>query len=175
MDKKSKIIIAVLVIVIVALVCAIGFTLFGDMNQTKSNNTNVTVYNFDSAFTMEVPKGTVFKKSWNESDSQWGVSKIYDEKNNKFSIMYAASPLMTNRFVDFIVNEFNSTGEAKIEHDGDLIILHHISNKSKDNVLEIDGKYNFFVLSHKNDELIGIAGNDTDEIIKMAKTIDYLG
>ena len=175
MEKKNKIIIAVLVIIIIALVAAIGFMFFGDMNQTKSNNTNVTVYNFDSAFTMEVPKGTVFKKSWNTSDGEFGVTKTYDEKGNKFSVLYSESPMITDQFVDFIVNEVNSTGDVKIEHDGDLIILHHISKKSKNNVLEIDGKFKHAVLSHENGELVGIAGNNTDELVKMAKTIDYLG
>ena len=175
MEKKNKIIIAVLVIIIIALVAAIGFMFFGDMNQTKSNNTNVTVYNFDSAFTMEVPKGTVFKKSWNTSDLEFGVTKTYDEKGNKFSVLYMESPMITNQFVDFLINEVNSTGDVKIEHDGDLIILHHISKKSKNNVLEIDGKFKHAVLSHENGELVGIAGNNTDELVKMAKTIDYLG
>ena len=174
MDKKNKIIIAVLVIIIIALVCVIGLTFFGNMNPAKTNNTNVTVYNFDSAFTMEVPKGTVFKKSWNDSGS-FGVSKTYDEKGNKFSVLYMESPMITDEFVDFIVNEANSTGDVKIEHDGDLIIMHHIAKKSKNNVLEIDGNFKHAVLSHKNGGLIGIAGNNTDELVKMAKTIDYLG
>ena len=83
MEKKNKIIIAVLVIIIIALVCVIGLTFFGNMNPTKTNSTNTTVYNFDSAFTMEIPKGTVFKKSWNDSGN-FGVFKTYDEKGNKF-------------------------------------------------------------------------------------------
>ena len=174
MEKKNKIIIAVLVIIIIALVCVIGLTFFGNMNPAKTNNTNVIVYNFDSAFTMEVPKGTVFKKSWNDSGS-FGVSKTYDEKGNKFSVLYMESPMITDEFVDFIVNEANSTEDVKIEHDGDLIIVHHLTKKSKNNILEIDGKFKHAVLSYKNDELVGIAGNNTDELIKMAKTIDYLG
>ena len=39
-----------LVIIIIALVAAIGFMFFGDMNQTKSNNTNVTVEIQSSVF-----------------------------------------------------------------------------------------------------------------------------
>ena len=174
MERNSKIIIAVLVIIVIALVAAIGLSFFGDMNQPKTNSTNATVYNFDSAFTMEVPKGTVFKKSWNDSGS-FGVSKTYDDKGKKFSIQYMESPMITSGFIDFIINELNSTGEIKIEHDGDLIILHHIAKKSKNNVLEIDGEFKHVVLSHKNDEFVGIAGNNTDELVKMAKTIDYLG
>ena len=174
MERNSKIIIAVLVIIVIALVAAIGLSFFGDMNQPKTNSTNATVYNFDSAFTMEVPKGTVFKKSWNDSGS-FGVSKTYDEKGNKFSVLYMESPMITDEFVDFIVNEANSTEDVKIEHDGDLIIMHHIAKKSKNNVLEIDGNFKHAVLSHKNGGLIGIAGNNTDELVKMAKTIDYLG
>ena len=174
MEKKNKIIIAVLVIIIIALVCVIGLTFFGNMNPVKTNSTNATVYNFDSAFTMEVPKGTVFKKSWNDSGS-FGVSKTYDDKGKRFSIQYIGSPAVTDGLVNFIVNEANSTGDVKIEHDGDLIILHHIAKKSKNNVLEIDGEFKHIVLAHKNDEIIGISGNNTDELVKMAKTIDYLG
>lgn len=174
MERNSKIIIAVLVIIVIALVAAIGLSFFGDMNQPKTNSTNATVYNFDSAFTMEVPKGTVFKKSWNDSGN-FGVSKTYDDKGKRFSIQYIGSPAVTDGLVNFIVNEANSTGDVKIEHDGDLIILHHIAKKSKNNVLEIDGEFKHVVLSHKNDEFVGIAGNNTDELVKMAKTIDYLG
>ena len=174
MEKKNKIIIAVLVIIIVALVAAVGFMFFGGMSPAKSSNANATVYNFDSAFTMEVPKGTVFKKSWNDSGN-FGVSKTYDDKGKKFSIQYIGSPAVTDGLVNFIVNEANTTGDVKIEHDGDLIILHHIAKKSKNNVLEIDGEFKHVVLSHKNDEFVGIAGNNTDELVKMAKTIDYLG
>ena len=174
MEKKNKIIIAVLVIIIIALVCVIGLTFFGNMNPVKTNSTNATVYNFDSAFTMEVPKGTVFKKSWNDSGN-FGVSKTYDDKGKKFSIQYIGSPAVTDGLVNFIVNEANTTGDVKIEHDGDLIILHHIAKKSKNNVLEIDGEFKHVVLSHKNDEFVGIGGNNTDELVKMAKTIDYLG
>ena len=174
MEKKNKIIIAVLVIIIVALIAAVGFMFFGGMNPAKSSNANATVYNFDSAFTMEVPKGTVFKKSWNDSGN-FGVSKTYNDKGKRFSIQYIGSPAVTDGLVNFIVNEANSTGDVKIEHDGDLIILHHIAKKSKNNVLEIDGEFKHVVLSHKNDEFVGIAGNNTDELVKMAKTIDYLG
>ena len=174
MDKKNKIIIAVLVIIIIALVCVIGLTFFGNMNPAKTNNTNVTVYNFDSAFTMEVPKGTVFKKSWNDSGN-FGVSKTYNDKGKRFSIQYIGSPAVTDGLVNFIVNEANSTGDVKIEHDCDLIIMHKNNKKSKNNVIEIDGKYKHIVLSHKNDEFVGIGGNNTDELVKMAKTIDYLG
>ena len=175
MERNSKIIIAVLVIIVIALVAAIGLSFFGDMNQPKTNSTNATVYNFDSAFTMEVPKGTVFKKSWNNSFNEVGVMKTYDDKNKKFSVGYIGSPMVTDGLVDFLVNEANNTGDVEIEHDGDLIILHHIAKKSKNNVLEIDGEFKHVVLSHKNDEFVGIAGNNTDELVKMAKTIDYLG
>lgn len=175
MEKKNKIIIAVLVIIIVALVAAVGFMFFGGMSPAKSSSANATVYNFDSAFTMEVPKGTVFKKSWNNSINGLGVSKIYDDKGKKFSIQYTESPLLTKEFLNLMVKEVNSTGDVKIEHDGDLIIVHHLTKKSKNNILEIDGKFKHAVLSYKNDELVGIAGNNTDELIKMAKTIDYLG
>ena len=174
MEKKNKIIIAVLVIIIIALVCVIGLTFFGNMNPTKTNSTNTTVYNFDSAFTMEIPKGTVFKKSWNDSGN-FGVFKTYDEKGNKFSVIYMESPMMNNEFFDFIIKEVNNTGDVKIEYDGDLIIMHHLSKKSKNNVLEIDGKFKHAVFSHENDEFVAIAGNNTDELVKMAKTIDYLG
>ena len=42
MERNSKIIIAVLVIIVIALVAAIGLSFFGDMNQPKTNSTNVT-------------------------------------------------------------------------------------------------------------------------------------
>ena len=174
MERNSKIIIAVLVIIVIALVAAIGLSFFGDMNQPKTNSTNATVYNFDSAFTMEVPKGTVFKKSWNESNEfMLGISKTYEDKNKKFSVMYVTSELINDNAINFVVEEINSTGNVKVEKEGDLIIVDKLK-KSKDLPFDLD-KFKHAVLAHEGHDYIVICGNNTEKIVEMAKTIDYSG
>ncbi len=174
MEKKNKIIIAVLVIIIIALVCVIGLTFFGNMNPKKTNSTNATVYNFDSAFTMEVPKGTVFKKSWNESNEfMLGISKTYEDKNKKFSVMYVTSELINDNAINFVVEEINSTSNVKVEKEGNLIIVDKLK-KSKDLPFDLD-KFKHAVLTHEGHDYIVICGNNTEKIVEMAKTIDYSG
>ena len=174
MERNSKIIIAVLVIIVIALVAAIGLSFFGDMNQPKTNSTNATVYNFDSAFTMEVPKGTVFKKSWNESNEfMLGISKTYEDKNKKFSVMYVTSELINDNAINFVVEEINSTGNVKVEKEGNLIIVDKLK-KSKDLPFDLD-KFKHAVLTHEGHDYIVICGNNTEKIVEMAKTIDYSG
>ena len=174
MERNSKIIIAVLVIIVIALVAAIGLSFFGDMNQPKTNSTNATVYNFDSAFTMEVPKGTVFKKSWNESNEfMLGISKTYEDKNKKFSVMYVTSELINDNTINFVVEEINSTGNVKVEKEGNLIIVDKLK-KSKDLPFDLD-KFKHAVLTHEGHDYIVICGNNTEKIVEMAKTIDYSG
>ena len=144
------------------------------MNQPKTNSTNATVYNFDSAFTMEVPKGTVFKKSWNESNEfMLGISKTYEDKNKKFSVMYVTSELINDNAINFVVEEINSTGNVKVEKEGNLIIVDKLK-KSKDLPFDLD-KFKHAVLTHEGHDYIVICGNNTEKIVEMAKTIDYSG
>ena len=174
MEKKNKIIIAVLVIIIVALVAAVGFMFFGGMNPAKSSSSNATVYNFDSAFTMEVPKGTVFKKSWNESaEFMLGTSKKYEDKNKKFSVSYATSEIITDDAINFMVNELNGTGNVKVEKEGNLIKVDKLK-KSKNLPFNLD-KFEHAVLTYKGNDYVVVCGNNTEKIIEMAKTIDFLG
>ena len=175
METKNKIIIAVLVIIIIALVAAIGFMFFGDMNQTKSNNTNVTVYNFDSAFTMEVPKGTVFKKSWNTSNEfiMLGNSKTYDEKGNKFSVGYIESFMVTEDFINFFLEMGNNTNTTKITHEGDLVILEFIGNETERDPAA--NNYTYAVLAKDGHQMVIISGNNVENLVKMAKSIEFKG
>ena len=166
MEKKNKIIIAVLVIIIVALVAAVGFMFFGGMNPAKSSSY--------SAFTMEVPKGTVFKKSWNESaEFMLGTSKKYEDKNKKFSVSYATSEIITDDAINFMVNELNGTGNVKVEKEGNLIKVDKLK-KSKNLPFNLD-KFEHAVLTYKGNDYVVVCGNNTEKIIEMAKTIDFLG
>ena len=174
MEKKNKIIIAVLVIIIVALVAAVGFMFFGGMSPAKSSSANATVYNFHSAFTMEVPKGTVFKKSWNESaEFMWGTSNKYEEKNKEFSVSYATSEMITDDAMNFVVKELNDAGDVKVQKEGNLIKVDKLK-KSKNLPFNLD-KYEHAVLTYKGNDYVIVSGNNTEKIIEMAKTIDFLG
>ena len=175
MEKKNKIIIAVLIVVIVALAIGVATMIF---NNSPAGGGSVPEgmqkYNFDSAFTMEVPKGTVFKKSWNESNEfMLGISKTYEDKNKKFSVMYVTSELINDNAINFVVEEINSTGNVKVEKEGNLIIVDKLK-KSKDLPFDLD-KFKHAVLTHEGHDYIVICGNNTEKIVEMAKTINYSG
>ena len=173
MEKKNKIIIAVLVIIIIALVCVIGLTFFGNMNPVKTNSTNATVYNFDSAFTMEVPKGTVFKKSWNDSGNGFGAMKTYDDKNKKFSVGYMESFMITDDFINLFIEYGNETNNTKVTHQGDLVIFENTGNGSQKN--PGGNNYKYAVLARDGHQLVVLSGNNADKLVEMAKTIEFKG
>lgn len=173
MEKKNKIIIAVLVIIIVALIAAVGFMFFGGMNPAKSSNANATVYNFDSAFTMEVPKGTVFKKSWNNSGDGFGVMKTYDDKNKKFSVGYMESFMITDDFINLFIEYGNETNNTKVTHQGDLVILENTGNVSQKNPGGNNYKYGIF--ARNGHQLVILGGNNADKLVEMAKSIEFKG
>ena len=176
MERKHKIIIISLIIVIIALVVGLSYMLMGNGFSfgEESVPDGMQRYDFDSRFTMLVPDDARFLKEWNNSEI-FGQSIIYFDKNNKFAVSYTNSPLIAEGFVDYTVEYANASGNATFEFDGDLIIGHSLKNNGKIGKTLDDSKFKYGVLLKRGHEFILINGNDLDSIKSMARSIEFYG
>lgn len=177
MERKNKIIIAVLVIIIIALAIGVAYSIFNN-SLLKSNSVpdGMKKYDFNSEFKMAVPENTRFLKEWNNTNLLNLVNAYsYFDKNNEFSVVYADSPLVTHEFLNEVIDEGNRSGNATVTVEGDLIIAHSLKNNGKvGNTLE---KSNFTetIMIQKGHMVVVINGNDLDLIKQMANTIEFYG
>ncbi|WP_296883016.1 hypothetical protein [uncultured Methanobrevibacter sp.] len=173
MEKKHKIIIIVLIIAIIALSASLAFILKNNSSDGGVPN-GMKVYDFNSEFTMNVPKDTKFLKSWNNSGDQlFGQGYTYLDKNNEFFVAYAVSPLITHEVVNAFVEISNSSGNATVNVDGDLIIVHN--KKANGKVGSTVDKSNFTetILIQRGHQLVGVGGNDLNFLKTMVNTIEF--
>ncbi len=179
MEKKHKIIIVALIIVIIALIASLAFML-GDKVNVSSDDVKegMVVYNFDSVFTMQVPEGTTFNKTWGNSSDEMGFyfgdSKTYLDLKKKFAVSYVVSPVITSDLIDSMINMTNASGNATVYHDGDLIIMEKTSKKSQFGDFDVAKFYKAGVVLDGT-TLVTIYGIDLDEIKEMANTIKFRG
>ena len=175
MEKRDKIIIAGLVIVIIALLACLAYMFMGNnMSAGDGAPDGMKIYDFNSEFKMAVPKDVRFLKEWNNSgDVIFGMGYSYFDKNNEISVVYANSPMITHELVDNIIDVGNSSGNATIEFDGDMVIAHNVKNNGK--VGNSEGECNFTdtVFLQKGHTVVVVSGNDLDLIKSMAKTIEF--
>lgn len=175
MEKRDKIIIAGLVIVIIALVAGLAYMFMGNNLSTGEGSApeGMKIYDFNSEFKMAVPKDVRFLKTWNNSDAIFGQGYTYFDKDKEISVAYIDSPLMTHEFIDAMIELANSSGNATIEYDGDLIISHSIINDGQIGKTAEDSNFTDTILLQKGHRIVGISGNDLDLIKSMAKTIEF--
>lgn len=173
MEKKNKIIIAVLIVVIVALAIGVATMIF---NNSPAGGGSVPEgmqkYNFDSAFTMAVPKNARFLKEFNSS-SEFGQGVSYYDRGNKMAISYVNSPMITHEFVNFTINYANSSGNNTFEREGDLILSHNVVNKGKLGKNLEDSNFTESIGIQRGHELVIIKGNDPKFIKSMAETFEW--
>lgn len=173
---KNKIIIVGLIIAIVALIAGLAIALTGSNNSSASQaSEGMELYNFDSAFTMEVPNGTKFLKTRIDVNETGivseGIFKDYFSKNKEFEICYMDSHMLNDERVNYIlaIDEENVT----TEHDGDFIIQHYSDSSGKIGKTWETSDFKESIAIHKGTELIIIEGNDIDLIKSMAETIKF--
>ena len=173
MKMNSKIIIAVLVVAIVALAIGVA-TMFFNNSPASGGSVpeGMQKYNFDSAFTMAVPKNVKFLKEFNSS-SEFGQGASYYDKSNKMAILYINSPMITHEFVNYAMNYSNSSGNATFEIDGDLIFSHSLKHNGKLSKKVEDCNFTDSVLIQRGHELVVIQGNDPNFIKSMAETLKW--
>lgn len=171
--ERNNIIIIGLIIVIIALVAGLAYMLMEDNLSFGEGSVpeGMQEYNFNSMFTMAVPEGAKFLKEFNNSGS--GLSANYFDKNNEIAVSYLFSPIISSNNINFMINITNSSSNSSIEHDGDLIIIHHLkSNGELGNDLE-NSNFTYSVFLYKNHVLIVIQGNDLELLKTMAHTLKF--
>lgn len=175
MERKHKIIIISLVIVIVALAAGLAYMLLGNGFSGEENVPDgMQRYDFDSAFTMLVPDDVRFLKEWNTSFMEgFGQGTSYFDKNNKFSVIYGYSPILTKNFIKGFINLENASGNITFENEGDLIIIHNLNHGGKVAKTLDDSEFKYSILLQRNHEVVTINGNDLDFIKSMANSIKF--
>lgn len=174
MERKHKIIIISLIIVIIALIAGISYMLMGNgFSSEESVPDGMQRYDFDSRFTMVVPEDARFLKDWEASVLGLDQSIIYFDKHNKFAVAYANSPMVTKDLVDYTVEYANASGNSTIELDGDLIISHELKNSGKIGKTYEDSEFKYAILLQNGHELVLVAGNDLNSVKSMANSIKF--
>ena len=172
---KNKIIIVGLIIVIVALIAGLAIALTGNNSGVSQASEGMEIYNFDSAFTMEVPNGTKFLKTRIDINETGivseGILKDYFSKNKEFEVYYVDSHMLNDERVNYVLalDDENAT----YEQDGDFIIQHYPDSSGKVGKTWETSDFKESIAIHKGTELIIIEGNDIDFIKSMAKTIKF--
>ena len=174
MEKRDKIIIAGMIIVIIALIAGLAFMLTGNNLSVggAASPEGMKMYDFNSEFKMAVPQDAKFLKSWNGSDSIFADGYQYFDKDNEIMVSYIDSPMITHEFIDTIANLSESFGNATIEHDGDLIIFHNKNDGIVGKSVE-ESNFTESVILQKGHMVVGVSGNDLDLIKSMIKTVEF--
>ena len=174
--EKNKIKIFGLIIVIVALFAAtsIAFASNDFLNLGGSPQTSdMEKYDFDGAFTMNVPKDNNFSESLLEGDDKVvsdGVSRGYFSKDNQFSVLYVNSDELNDELVGEILS-LNDTNVTSQE-DGDFLIVHYNNASGKVGNSWDTSEFKESVAIYNDTDLIVIDGNDLDFIKAMADTVE---
>ncbi len=176
MEKSHKIIIIGLIIVIIALIIGVAYTMMGS-NLSIGDGGNVPEgmqkYDFNSEFKMAVPKDAKFLKEWNNTDPMFGSGYSYFDKDNEFSVAYFDSPMLTHELINAVIDITNKSGNGTFEFEGNLIIGHNLkANGGIGNNLE-DTNFTEIILLEKGHKVVSVSGNDLDFIKDMVNTIEF--
>lgn len=174
MEKKHKIIIVALIIVIIALIAGLAFMLGGN-NQLSDDNVEVgegmQVYDFDSAFTMVVKDDAKFLKTWEENGL--GISKIYFNEKENYVIMVSESDLVNDNVEKELVSLINLSANYSLSEEGNLKIFKVLDKSDKFETGKSLKHFDYRVLVVNNDKYILLSANDLDLIKKMANSINF--
>lgn len=173
MEKKDKIIIAVLIAVVIALIGGLAYMMMGNISAGGDVPDGMQKYNFDSAFTMNVPKDAKFLKNFNSSMEGFGQGVSYFDKNHEFAVSYINSPLLSHELVSYFEKILNESGNATFEHDGDLLISHNLKNNGKIGKDRENSNFTETVLVQRGHEIVSVEGNDADLIKSMIQTLEW--
>ena len=173
MEKKNKIIIVALIIVIVALVAGIAMMLNG--NNLKSNDVEagegMQVYDFDSAFTMVVKDDAKFLKTWNTSPL--GVNKQYYNNEDNYLVVLEESDYFANN-IDFFSTLVNDTNEY--EHiDDNLNIVKCLNKSDKVDTGASEKHFDYKMGIVEGNKFIILYSDDLDSLKDMGNSIRING
>lgn len=172
---KNKIIIIGLIVVIIALIAGLAIALTGNDNSGVSQaSEGMEIYNFDSAFTMEVPNGTKFLKTWldgNETILTEGIVKDYYSKDNEFSVTYINSRMLNDERINYMF--FEDLGNITTEQSGDSLLVHYHDSTGKIGKTLDDTDFKEAIIIQKGVEIVELEGNDMDFLKSMADTVKF--
>jgi hypothetical protein len=121
---------------------------------------------------MAVPKNAKFLKEFNSSN-EFGQGVSYYDKSNKIAVSYINSPMITHELVNFTMNLANSSGNATINTEGDLIFSHSLVSNGKLGKTLANSNFTDSVVIQRGHEIVGIQGNDPEFIKSMVKTFEW--
>lgn len=174
MDKREKIIIFGLIIIIIVLLVGLTTLSLGNFSNNDKSIDGMQKYDFNSVFKMDVPDNVRFLKEWNNTDEfNFGDVYTYFDKKNKFAVKYMESPMITHEFVNSFLESENKSGNITFEHDNDMIIVHMKKNNGKIGKTLEKTNFKEGIMIQKGHTLIMIQGNDLDFIKSMANTIEF--
>ena len=175
MEKRDKIIITGMIIVIMALIAGLAFMLTGNnLSVGDGAPEGMKMYDFNSEFKMAVPNNVKFLKSWNNSDVAVFVGEYnYFDKNNEIMVSYIDSPMVTHEIINNMIKASNSSGNATFDFEGDLIISHNVKNNGKVGKSADKSEFKESILLQKGHVLVRVSGNDLDLIKSMIKTVEF--
>ena len=175
MEKKEKIIIIGLVIVIIALAIGVASMFMGNKGSNDANvPQGMQMYDFNSEFKMAVPNNVHFVKEWNTSgEYNFGYGYTYFDKSNEFAVIYLDSPMITHEVLGSLVEFANKSGNVTFEFEGDLIISHNVKANGKVGNSPDNSNFTESIVLQKGHQLIGISGNDLDLLKSMINTIEF--
>lgn len=172
MEKKDKIIIGALIVVIIALVASLAF-MFSDNNSHMGEISvpeGMQRYDFDSAFTMNVPKGVKFLKTWNYTGL--GVTKIFYDKKDSFCVLYVQSDMIDEGLVENIGDSINSSNKYELSVEGDLKIFKVIDKKEKFDIGDGEKHFDYRVLKSVKSGYVIVSGNNLTSLKEMSNSIE---
>ena len=175
MEKKEKIIIIGLVIVIIALAIGVASMFIGNKGSNDANvPQGMQMYDFNSEFKMAVPNNVHFLKQWNKSaEFDFGYSYLYFDKNNEFEVRSVDSPMVTHEIIDGMMELDNQSGNTTSEFEGDLIILHHVKANGKVGNSPENSNFTESIVLQKGHQMVTLSGNDLDLLKSMINTIEF--
>ena len=173
MEKRDKIIVIGLIIVILALVAGLAYMFMGNNLSVSDSSVpqGMQKYDFDSAFTMNVPKDVKFLKTWNVTGL--GITKIYYNKENKFCVFYAQSDMIDEVFVENAADTLNSSGKYDVSVDGGLKVFKVLDKKEKFDIGNGEKHFDYRVLKSVKSGYVIISGDNIDSLKQMANSISF--
>ncbi|MGX8693684.1 MAG: hypothetical protein ACSW71_02130 [Methanobrevibacter sp.] len=172
--EKNHLIIIGLIVVVIALVAGLAYTMAGN-NLSGGGNApdGMQKYDFNSEFKMNVPNNARFLKEWNYTDPTFGTGYSYLDKENEFAVSFMNTPLITHEYISNMVDTINKSGNATVEYEGDLIIGHNLKANGKvGNSLE-NTNFTEIVMIQKGHTMVTVSGNDLDFIKSIINSIEF--
>ncbi|WP_298502388.1 hypothetical protein [uncultured Methanobrevibacter sp.] len=175
MEKKDKIIIGVLIIVILALVACLAIIVAGNGNLLKGEagvEEGMQVYDFDSAFTMVVKDDAKFLKSWETTPVS--IIKTYYNKDDNYLIYLSESDYFANN-LEIFSTLVNDTGKFEKIDDMGLNIVKVIDKSEKVDVGGSEKYFTYRIGLVDGNKFIVLYGDDLDSLKDMANSIKING